>query len=721
MSDIKNRLQFVHSDKLFKDSAEAKKYVNDLISTGKRPSLYAEPMVLKYGDEENPNILLAIGSVGDGKNTENKNKVFFIDCAQLDFDNNFQFVDTNTVTFEIEENEKGPVVKSNVVTKSEKKFGDKNYKNVILNDEDGLFTHFNTFVENDQIVVNVNGDVKKYDLPDPIEKGLYDKDNLKLTLLTKKNNGVVIDFNDVVTVSADDDNIVKKTSQGLIATVNLSYDSETNKLSLLTSNDKQVDVVLNSKRFEKFEKDQNIINVNVDTRVDQLYNLVEELNGGVDELGGGLNDLSNGLKECNEQLVSANTTIGECKTTIGECKTTVDNFKNSINDLEIFKTSAQKDINALSGTVKTKTLFSEDTDTTHNDITVTDNGTILETNVKISNTVGNIIQVADDGLYALESKNDEYMLDYNKTNNILSLKKNEDVVKEITLTSSKQEEYYNNLEELSGNVVNISNVVDNISSDVKNINLEYNQAYNKLTFTTSNGSEKEITLSEHTLVQSGYYDNTTQEIVLIIDTDSGTDEIRIKVEELYNIINVEKVSGSVVWLENNNNTLSAKINIDNNENCLLTVREGDGNSLPILTTKEIKVNWYSNDSTIPTQIPLQSAISNLQEGVGGVSGGNLELNNKVSELEEKVDGLEQEITTLNGENASLSSRVNDLEQEITTLNGENTSLSSRVNDLEAQLQVLTDRLDGINFESLGGLTNSNIITEDGNLDFGTTN
>ena len=375
----------------------------------------------------------------------------------------------------------------------------------------------------------------------------------------------------------------------------------------------------------------------------------------------------------------------------------------------------------MSGTVKTKTLFSEDTDTTHNDITVTDNGTILKTNVKISNTVGNIIQVADDGLYALESKNDEYMLDYNKTNNILSLKKNEDVVKEITLTSSKQEEYYNNLEELSGNVVNISNVVDNISSDVKNINLEYNQAYNKLTFTTSNGSEKEITLSEHTLVQSGYYDNTTQEIVLIIDTDSGTDEIRIKVEELYNIINVEKVSGSVVWLENNNNTLSAKINIDNNENCLLTVREGDGNSLPILTTKEIKVNWYSNDSTIPTQIPLQSAISNLQEGVGGVSGGNLELNNKVSELEEKVDGLEQEITTLNGENASLSSRVNDLEQEITTLNGENTSLSSRVNDLEAQLQVLTDRLDGINFESLGGLTNSNIITEDGNLDFGTTN
>ena len=78
-----NRLQFVHCDTLFATRDEAKAYVGGQLISIDRPALYAEPMVLKYGSEENPNILLAIGSVGDGKSQSTNNKVFFIDLAHV--------------------------------------------------------------------------------------------------------------------------------------------------------------------------------------------------------------------------------------------------------------------------------------------------------------------------------------------------------------------------------------------------------------------------------------------------------------------------------------------------------------------------------------------------------------------------------------------------------------------------------------------------------------
>ena len=78
----KNRLQFVHHDECFPTREEAIAYVVEG-QVLERPTLYAEPMVLKYGDAENPNIILAIGSVGEG-NASTTNKTFFIDVAHID-------------------------------------------------------------------------------------------------------------------------------------------------------------------------------------------------------------------------------------------------------------------------------------------------------------------------------------------------------------------------------------------------------------------------------------------------------------------------------------------------------------------------------------------------------------------------------------------------------------------------------------------------------------
>ncbi|MBR6517564.1 MAG: hypothetical protein IKT40_12105 [Bacilli bacterium] len=80
----KSRLQFTHCDTLFATREEAVAYVTGDVITVDRPALYAEPMILKYGDETSPNILLAIGSVGDGVTQSIRNKVFLIDFAHLE-------------------------------------------------------------------------------------------------------------------------------------------------------------------------------------------------------------------------------------------------------------------------------------------------------------------------------------------------------------------------------------------------------------------------------------------------------------------------------------------------------------------------------------------------------------------------------------------------------------------------------------------------------------
>ena len=82
-----NKLQFIHQNTVFSNREAAKTYLKELI-VNTRPSLYAEPLVVKYesgDDAKGPNLLLAVGSVGDGKYDGDYNRtqqrLFFIDMA----------------------------------------------------------------------------------------------------------------------------------------------------------------------------------------------------------------------------------------------------------------------------------------------------------------------------------------------------------------------------------------------------------------------------------------------------------------------------------------------------------------------------------------------------------------------------------------------------------------------------------------------------------------
>ena len=79
-----NRLQFVHNSDLFNTREEAINFLNNTYYRQvTRPSLYAEPVVLKYGNAESPNIILAIGSRGNGISPSEDSSYFIIDVQGI--------------------------------------------------------------------------------------------------------------------------------------------------------------------------------------------------------------------------------------------------------------------------------------------------------------------------------------------------------------------------------------------------------------------------------------------------------------------------------------------------------------------------------------------------------------------------------------------------------------------------------------------------------------
>ena len=259
-----NRLQFVHCDTLFTTREEAKAYVGSQLISIDRPALYAEPMVLKYGNEEEPNILLAIGSVGDGETKSSSNRLFFIDIANINesideildvletmggdiadlqkfirniieacginengeyesdnveiikaakslkeadtllakaiIRNTIQVEDTNSVNLSLDVTDNGSTIKGDVVVAPSKVVDNQVCDNIILSDNNGLFSHVNVSYANDVLYVNINGEVKEYQLPTEVylKSGSYNKKNESLELVLTNDTKVIVPVGELI-------------------------------------------------------------------------------------------------------------------------------------------------------------------------------------------------------------------------------------------------------------------------------------------------------------------------------------------------------------------------------------------------------------------------------------------------------------------------------------------------------------------------------------------
>lgn len=214
-----NRLQFLHKSKLFKTREEAIKFLDDLRIT--RPSLYAEPVVVKYGDEEKPNVILAIGATGSGTSQPTLDTSYFMIDAQgikddikVKYDEiehalaklAFAIVDTDTLDLEKVETEDSITLKGNVKVPEEVAIKDKNITNIIKKSENGLYSYVNLKFDDktNTFTFQVNEDVNTFAIP-VIESGKYD--------ISKE--AIVFTFTDGTTTEVDVDDLIDEwTTEG---------------------------------------------------------------------------------------------------------------------------------------------------------------------------------------------------------------------------------------------------------------------------------------------------------------------------------------------------------------------------------------------------------------------------------------------------------------------------------------------------------------------------
>lgn len=263
----KNRLRFVHNDTIFPTREDAKAYLSGQLISIDRPALYGEPMVLRYGDTKNPNILLAIGSIGDGVTMSTDNRVFFIDTAELkesidnilseipnieevktvinniinscglDDDGNYvtddtdsilqiaktlkeadallseaiqeevirakkeelklslHAVNTDTIEHIVNKWDSGTTIETNVKIPEIVNISGLSYENIIIKNNDGIFSNVDIKLDGEKIIFSVNGVEKELSLPKEtfVESGYYDKENENIVIVL--NNGEKVNIN----------------------------------------------------------------------------------------------------------------------------------------------------------------------------------------------------------------------------------------------------------------------------------------------------------------------------------------------------------------------------------------------------------------------------------------------------------------------------------------------------------------------------------------------
>ena len=487
---MKDRLQLVHNDKLFANRTEAINYIKEAAVLS-HPALYAEPVIVKYGSADEPNIILGIGSVGDGTTQGFTNKYFIIDTANLE-----------ESIKELQDEFSGNTESIKILTET--------LKNVIsscgLND-DGTYTS----IAGDLILGNVKSlkeaDAKLSEAIQSLMKSTQfsTKDSKTITFdITKDSESAVTLTGDVNVPDTITDglinikNIISVKDTGIFANVDLSYDYNSGALTFTNGVNTSVfnlplETYVKSGSYDpSTENLVLVLNRPVDTvnesgatiQTDKIYislaNLVDEWDV--------KNELSSPVTLTKARVISgkdelsANLKIYESDTNILvnhentgylEVKGTADNIqyatgvtvKDKIDDIISQHTVSVEDSNTVDMSV----------------VSTVSGGTKIKADVNISTNTGNIIISNDTGIFAL-------------------------------------------------------------------VDLTYEPASGKLSFTNGIDS-KEFSLTLNSFLKKGYYDSSTGEIVLLFATSSGgDDEIRIPVSELIDEWDVKNDADSPIVL-----------------------------------------------------------------------------------------------------------------------------------------------------------------------------
>lgn len=225
MKNIFDRLQLVKglnpaSDNgIFETREDAINYVIGK-QVFERPSLVSEPIVLLYNNEEDPkepNVILAIGSVGDGNTASNNNRTFFIDTKknEEDIEELYELIEeavksltlipleSDTIKLTSEKTEDGTFLSGDVKIADYKIISGNVVDNIIETEgEKGIFT----FVDMDydpetfRITFKTTKQTKEFQLPPDqhVVEGRYSTDDEAIFLKLADDSEVKIDVVDLI-------------------------------------------------------------------------------------------------------------------------------------------------------------------------------------------------------------------------------------------------------------------------------------------------------------------------------------------------------------------------------------------------------------------------------------------------------------------------------------------------------------------------------------------
>ena len=225
---MNNRLQFRHHTPIFDTREEAIEYIYSQIRFAEEGlafddksygfSLLGEPTVIRYKNEEDendPHVILAVGSVTNEGTQYNDNKFCIIDVNKTESEiaelgeeveaavRSLSIItrDTNTLKLYSEKTDDGTVISGDVMVPSTHIFEDARRPNIIMNTEDGLFTYVNMEFdeETDKLTFTVNGDRKEFNINNNyLVRGYYNKRDESLHLLRKDGVDVTVSLENLI-------------------------------------------------------------------------------------------------------------------------------------------------------------------------------------------------------------------------------------------------------------------------------------------------------------------------------------------------------------------------------------------------------------------------------------------------------------------------------------------------------------------------------------------
>ena len=477
---MKNRLQIAHHDALFATREQATQYIHDQAVIN-RPSLYAEPLVVKYGTEDDINVILAIGANGDGETQAFTNQYFTIDTAKLEDD-----------IAALQTSVSGD---SATIGKIQEAL-DKVIAGAGL-DEDGGYVP----VSGDSVLSGAtslsDADTKLSKAVQALQKAIVfkttDTDTIKLTS-TQGADGIALSAEALVPERVVTDteiipNVLQVTDDGLFVDVRLDYDEETGHLSFTNGLEEQ-DIAL--------PLDTHVVSGTFD---EETEDIVLTLNRNITVTQG-----------------SATTETNEIRIPMSDLA----------NELETGREPDSPVILTLQRNV--------------------DGKSVLYGTVEIHPSDNNILQLHGDALYvkgtADNIKYDDSTTVKDKIDAITIAPQNTNTVS-LTLDGTQLSADVNLSQDGAGNII-----VKHAGGLYANVDLSYEPTSGVLTFTNGIGSGKTFNLTQESFLKSGYYDSSTEELVLVFATNGGASEntVRIPVANLITEWTVERTPGSPLIL-----------------------------------------------------------------------------------------------------------------------------------------------------------------------------